>query len=66
MFSQAAFVGTPAARDRRLVSIPSYYLNFGPRTAHAANLLAAAIYPELKLPPLPDRPWAAGAPAAVQ
>jgi iron complex transport system substrate-binding protein len=66
MFSQAAFVGTPAARDRRLVSIPSYYLNFGPRTAHAANLLAAAIYPELKFPPLPARAWTTGAPAAVR
>jgi len=66
MFSQTAFVGTPAARDKRLVSIPSYYLSFGPRTAHAANLLAAAIYPELKIPPLPVRAWTTGAPAATQ
>lgn len=65
MFSQTAFVGTPAARDHRLVSIPSYYLSFGPRTAHAANLLAAAVYPELGLPKLPPRPWTS-APAGRQ
>ena len=57
MFSLVAFVGTPAARDQRLISIPSYYLTFGPRTAHAANLLAAQIYPELNLAKLPPRPW---------
>jgi iron complex transport system substrate-binding protein len=64
MFSQTAFAGTPAARDERLVSIPSYYLSFGPRTAHAANRLASEIYPELKLAPLPPRPWTASIPAA--
>ena len=57
MFSLVAFVGTPAARDQRLISIPSYYLTFGPRTAHAANLLAAQVYPELNLAKLPPRPW---------
>ena len=30
-----------------------YLLNFGPRTAHAARDLAAAVYPELALPELP-------------
>ncbi len=65
MFSQTAFLGTPAARDKRLVSIPSYYLSFGPRTAHAANLLAAAVYPELKIPPLPVRAWTSAAKAAT-
>lgn len=57
LFSLPAFAGTPAAREKRLVSIPSYYLMFGPRTAHAAQKLAAAIYPELSLPQLPARPW---------
>jgi iron complex transport system substrate-binding protein len=57
MFALPAFAGTPAARAKRLVSIPSYYLNFGPRAAHAARNLAAAVYPELGLPALPARPW---------
>jgi len=57
MFALPAFSGTPAARERRLVSIPSYFLTFGPRTAHAAQKLAASIYPELSLPQLPPRPW---------
>jgi iron complex transport system substrate-binding protein len=35
----------------------TYLLNFGPRTAHAARDLAAAVYPDLKLPALPARPW---------
>jgi len=65
MFSQAAFAGTPAARDQRLISIPSYYLSFGPRTAHAASRLAAEVYPELDLPKLPPRPWTS-APAGQQ
>ena len=57
MFALPAFAGTPAAKDLRLVSVPSYYLTFGPRTAHAARDLAAQIYPELALPKLPPRPW---------
>lgn len=57
LFALPAFAGTPAARDRRVVSIPSSYLNFGPRAAHAANRLAAAVYPELALEALPPRPW---------
>jgi iron complex transport system substrate-binding protein len=57
MFALPAFSSTPAAREKRLVAIPSYYLSFGPRTAHAAHKLAAAIYPELALPELPVRPW---------
>ena len=57
IFALPAFAGTPAAREKRLVSIPSYYLTFGPRTAHAAQKLAASIYPELSLPQLPPRPW---------
>jgi iron complex transport system substrate-binding protein len=57
LFALPAFAGTPAAREKRLVSIPSYFLTFGPRTAHAAQKLAASIYPELSLPQLPPRPW---------
>ncbi|MCW5680125.1 MAG: ABC transporter substrate-binding protein [Xanthobacteraceae bacterium] len=57
LFALPAFNGTPAAKDKRLVSVPSYYLSFGPRTAHAARDLAAAVYPELKLPQLPPRSW---------
>jgi iron complex transport system substrate-binding protein len=57
MFALPAFAGTPAANDKRLVAVPSYYLTFGPRTAHAAQMLAASIYPELALPKLPPRPW---------
>ncbi len=58
VFAVPAFAGTPAAEHNRLVSLPgSYLLAFGPRTAHAARDLAAAVYPELALPPLPVRPW---------
>ncbi|HWL03912.1 MAG TPA: ABC transporter substrate-binding protein [Xanthobacteraceae bacterium] len=57
LFALPAFAGTPAARDQRLLRIPSSLLAFGPRTAHAAHELMAAIYPELKLEDLPPRPW---------
>jgi heme transport system substrate-binding protein len=58
LFALPAFAGTPAARARRLIGLPGLYLlGFGPRTAHAARDLAAALYPELKLPALPGRPW---------
>ncbi len=57
VFALPAFAGTPAARDKRLILIPSYYLSFGPRTAHAIRDLAEKIYPELELPKLPPRPW---------
>ncbi len=66
MFSLPAFAGTPAARDKRLVPISSSYLAFGPRTAHAAYRLAAAVYPELSLPPLPPRAWTQDDPGAKQ
>jgi iron complex transport system substrate-binding protein len=59
-----AFAGTPAAANGRLVRMSGgYLLNFGPRTAHAARDLAAAIYPELALPELPLRAWTADVPA---
>jgi iron complex transport system substrate-binding protein len=60
VFSIPAFRGTAAAKSRRLISLPgSYLLNFGPRSAHAARDLAAALYPELGIPPLPQRSWTA-------
>jgi iron complex transport system substrate-binding protein len=57
LFALPAFAGTPAAREKRLVSIPSYALTFGPRAAHAARDLAAAVYPELQFPELARRAW---------
>jgi iron complex transport system substrate-binding protein len=60
VFAAPALSATPAAKNRRLVRMSgTYLLNFGPRTAHAARDLAAAVYPDLKLPPLPARPWTA-------
>ena len=67
VLSVPAFAGTPAALDGRLIRMPGgYLLNFGPRTAHAARDLAAAVYPEADLPPLPDRPWLADVPPLGQ
>jgi iron complex transport system substrate-binding protein len=58
VFSMPAFAGTAAAKARRLIVLPgSYLLNFGPRAAHAARDLSAALYPEFGIPPLPPRPW---------
>lgn len=60
VFALPAFAGTPAARDKRLVSLPgSYLLGFGPRTPRAARDLAAALHPGAKLPELLSRPWSA-------
>jgi iron complex transport system substrate-binding protein len=57
VFSQAAFAATPAGATRSFVSMEGLYLlGFGPRTAHAAHDLAAALYPGLKLPPVPPAP----------
>ena len=64
VLSVPAFAGTPAAANGRLVRMGGgYLLNFGPRTAHAARDLAAAVYPEAALPELPPRPWTTDAPA---
>ena len=64
VLSVPAFAGTPAAANGRLIRMNGgYLLNFGPRTAHAARDLAAAVYPELALPELPPRPWTTDAPA---
>ena len=58
VFSVPAFKGTPAAEAGRLIPVSgAYLLALGPRTPHAARDLAAAIYPELDLPPLPAHPW---------
>lgn len=58
VFATPALKGTPAAKEKRLIRMSgTYLLNFGPRTAHAARDLAAAVYPDLKLPALPARPW---------
>ncbi|MFG1478089.1 ABC transporter substrate-binding protein [Xanthobacter sp. V4C-4] len=59
VFALPAFIGTPAARDRRFVSLPgSYLLGFGPRAPQAARDLAAALHGAAVLD-LPARPWAA-------
>lgn len=53
-----AFAGSPAVAAGRLLQIDgSYALAFGPRAAHAARDIAAAVYPELGLPALPAHPW---------
>lgn len=61
-FQLPAFNGTPAAKAKRLIPVPSYYLSFGPRAAHAARDLLAAFYPETGIPALPARPWARASP----
>ena len=59
VLASPALARTPAAQDKRLVRFSGpYLLNFGPRTAHAARDLLAAVYPELEWPELPERPWA--------
>jgi iron complex transport system substrate-binding protein len=51
---------TPAGQARRLIAYDGLYLlGFGPRTAHAIRDLAQALHPELTLPVLPARDWAA-------
>ncbi|ESR23891.1 heme/hemin ABC transporter substrate-binding protein [Lutibaculum baratangense] len=60
VLSLPALADTPAGRARRLVTMDGLYLlGFGPRTAHAVRDLAHAIYPDLGLPDLPERPWTA-------
>jgi len=63
LLASPAFADTPAAREHRVVALGgAYLLGFGPRIAHAARDLAAALYPERNLPPLPERPWTRGLP----
>lgn len=48
-----AFAATPAGRAGALLEMDgNYLLGFGPRAPDAARDLMAALYPELKLPPL--------------
>ncbi|GIX09252.1 hemin ABC transporter substrate-binding protein [Elioraea sp.] len=48
----------PAVRRRRIVALDSLYLlGFGPRTAHAARDLAAALHEAARVPALPHRAW---------
>jgi iron complex transport system substrate-binding protein len=47
-----------AVQRRRIVALDTLYLlGFGPRTAHAARDLAAALHGETRIPRLPHRPW---------
>ncbi len=58
IFSLPAFKGTPAAKDKRLVTLPgSYLLGFGPRTPQAARELAMAIRTNARLAPLAKHSW---------
>ncbi len=61
LFAMPALANSPAARTRNMIGLPGLYLlGFGPRTAHAARDLAAALYPEANIPALPARPWTSG------
>jgi iron complex transport system substrate-binding protein len=52
---------TKAARDGRILGFDgNYLLGFGPRTAHAAADLAAALHPQARLVMPPPRPWTTG------
>jgi heme transport system substrate-binding protein len=58
LFAMPAFANSPAAKTKTLVGLPGLYLlGFGPRTAHAARDIAAALYPEANIPALPERSW---------
>lgn len=62
LFSMPSLASSPAAKTRNLIGLPGLYLlGFGPRTAHAARDLAAALYPEANIPALPPRSWTAAA-----
>lgn len=55
VFAQPAFAVTPAAAKKSFVAMEGLYLlGFGPRTASAARDLAATLYPDLKVAPLPS------------
>lgn len=66
VFAHPALAHTPAADGHSLVVMDGLYLlGFGPRTAHAARDLAAAIYPDAPPPGLPQRPWTSKAGAGA-
>jgi iron complex transport system substrate-binding protein len=53
--SHPAFSATPAARQQSFIVMDGLYLlGFGPRTARAARDLAATLYPDLQVAPLPS------------
>jgi iron complex transport system substrate-binding protein len=55
-----ALVNLRAVQDGRVIGMDgAYLLGFGPRTAHAARDLVAALHPQLSIPSLPARPWSA-------
>jgi iron complex transport system substrate-binding protein len=54
-FRHPAFALTPAAQQKRFVSMGALYLlGFGPRTALAARDLAASLYPDIGMDKLPS------------
>jgi iron complex transport system substrate-binding protein len=58
-----AIAATPAGKARRVFAFDGLYLlGFGPRTAQAVSEVARLLHPELALPPLPSRDWAAARP----
>ena len=53
VFAFPALSTTPAGKNRRLITMSGQYLlGFGPRAAHAARDLAAALYPDAAIPKL--------------
>ena len=65
VFAHPAFARTPAAADKRLITMDGLYmLGFGPRLPQAIADLTAQIYPDASRPRLPGRPWAIDRPAA--
>jgi iron complex transport system substrate-binding protein len=63
VFAMPSLAHSPAAMTRNMIGLPGLYLlGFGPRTAHAARDLAAALYPEANIPALPARSWTAADP----
>lgn len=62
VFAMPSLANSPAAKTRNMIGLPGLYLlGFGPRTAHAARDLAAALYPEANIPALPARSWTTAA-----
>lgn len=58
IFAIPAFRNSPAAKHKRLITLPgSYLLGFGPRTPEAALDLALAARANAKLAPLPVHSW---------
>ncbi len=63
VLANPTLAATPAGKAGRVIAMNGLYLlGFGPRTAHAAHDLAAALYPDLSFPALIARPWTDAAP----